>query len=294
MDETGDRFLGLAGLYLHPAARALVQDADVLLALGTRLEETATEHLPPGLPVVQVTLDPADFATHRPGVLVDAEVAVTARAWADRLIETVRPDPAWTQRADAARAAGQDWARSVAPKGSLPGVLAALAAHLPADAILCLENGQADMWTYLAPVFPLPPGAAVVTPSEQTTLGTGCAAALGAARTGRPVVVVTGDGAFASVADELGAAAVRSLPILYVVLSDGAFGWLETQAVAAGVGPGTFTDHAFSVPARLPVTVVPDRGRAGELFARELAGLDQGMRIVVVPCDADDRPPMAG
>ena len=300
VDETGDRFLGLAGLYLTPPAQDLVAECDLVVALGSRLEETAVEHLPDDVPTVQVNLDPAGFATDRPGLLVTAEVAATARAWADRLIADARPDPAWTARADEARAAAQRWAGSVATPGSLPAVLRELAGRLPSDAIVCHENGQADMWSYLAPVFPLPPGASAVVPSEQTTLGAGCAAALGAARVAgpdgrpRPVVVVTGDGAFATVADELGAPQVRELPVLYVVLSDGAFGWLETQLRAAGAPRGRFTEHAIAVPTRVPVTVVSDRSRAGALFDREIARMAQGMRVVVVPCEDDDRVPMAG
>ena len=43
VDENHPRFCGVAGLYAPPATAALWQEADLVVALGSRLEETAVE-----------------------------------------------------------------------------------------------------------------------------------------------------------------------------------------------------------------------------------------------------------
>lgn len=294
--ESDPHFLGLAGLYLLPPAVELLAEADLLVALGSRLEETAVEHLPTDLTTVQVNVEPAHHDHARPGLLLTADVGATLAAWTPALGATPGPG-AWAARAARARADCAAWTERVCVPGSLPAVLRDLSGGLaeldPDSLVVCHENGQADIWSYLAPILSLPDGARAVVPSEQTTLGTGCAGALGVAHDGRRAVVVTGDGALGTILDELGHPATARLPVLYVVLADGAFGWLETQAEGAGLGRGTFTDHLQASPTRVPVVLLDDPHSAPEAFARALAMLDEGVQIIVVPCTPADRPPVA-
>lgn len=256
VDESLPLFCGLSGLYTPPAAARLWAETDCVLALGSRLEETATFQWPAGLPVIQVNVNIADVNTDfaGPAVLADAR-AVLAR-WRD-----CRPaDRDWVAtvhsvhdelRAERDAALG---AARAAPGLRVAEVLAALDEVVPADRIMVQENGLQDMWSYRYPLHVCAAGAGSVVPSEQTSLGFGAAAAVGVrlAAPDRPVVAFVGDGAFGLFGADL-PTAVAAGGLLYVVLRNGGYGWLQAQLDQRAAPPAgyAFVDPA-AVTARAP------------------------------------------
>ncbi|MFF7125812.1 thiamine pyrophosphate-binding protein [Streptomyces sp. NPDC008240] len=256
VDEAHPQFCGLAGLYTPEQAVRLWAEADCVVALGSRLEETATFQWPAALgreiPVIQVNLAAADFQTMLRGPKVLADAGATVRSW----LSALPAEPADGGWATAVRAVHDEiHADSRALLDELAGspdlhiaeVLRALDAALPADRILVQENGLQDMWSYRYPLYSCHSGAGSVVPSEQTSLGFGAAAALGVkiAAPGRPVVAFVGDGAFAMAAADLPTAVAHSGGLIYVVLRNGGYGWLQVQLDQREHPVG---DHAFVDP----------------------------------------------
>jgi acetolactate synthase-1/2/3 large subunit len=134
----------------------------------------------------------------------------------------------------------------VAGRLAVADVLAALNRAVPHDRILVQENGLNDMWSYFFPIWRCGSGSGSVVPSEQTSLGFGAAAAVGVAcgLPGRPVVAVVGDGAFNLFRAELPTLAQTDVSVLYVVLDNGGYGWLQ----AALDGRGGASRFAFTGP----------------------------------------------
>jgi len=243
VDERHPAFLGVSGLYAPAGAAGILREVDVILALGTRLEETATfgwdTALRPDHRIVQVLDDESDFTHARVTERVVADVGDAVRSWGSALSE---------------RAAGDAWADTVAGvhralieageresalvPASVPrvrDVLRELDAVLPTARISVHENGLHDIWSYVFPTWIVHRDAACLVPSEQTPLGFGMAAARGVtAADPRPVVVIGGDGAFGAVGADLSGLAAVSTPLLVVVLNDGGFGWLEVNRRQAG------------------------------------------------------------
>ncbi|WP_030411462.1 thiamine pyrophosphate-binding protein [Streptomyces sp. NRRL S-1448] len=234
---------GVSGLYTVAPVDALWREADLVVALGSRLEETATFGWPEGadqLPVVQAVLGEESLVLDRPGSYVLADVAATVDGWAG-LLDGHRPDGAWAERVRSVRAAlaqrAADRAEEAgkrAPDGTVPvaRVLAELERAVPAGRVLVQENGLQDMWSYFFPHYALGAGGGSVVPSEQTPLGFGAAAAVGvrlAEPAGRPVVAVVGDGAFHLFRAELPTVADAGAAVLYVVLDNGGYGWLQSN-----------------------------------------------------------------
>ncbi|GGW53242.1 hypothetical protein GCM10010503_33020 [Streptomyces lucensis JCM 4490] len=256
VDEAHPHFCGLAGLYTPEQAAPLWEDTDCVVALGSRLEETATFQWPAGLgrevPVLQVNLVAADFQTllRGPKVLADAGAAV--RSWLTAL-PAEDAGGGWAARVRAVHTAIHSDSRALldglagSPDLHIAEVLRALDAELPADRILVQENGLQDMWSYKYPLYSCHAGAGSVVPSEQTSLGFGAAAALGVklAAPGRPVVAFVGDGAFAMAAADLPTAVAHGGGLLYVVLRNGGYGWLQVQLDQRQEPVG---DHAFVDP----------------------------------------------
>ncbi|MEU9122486.1 thiamine pyrophosphate-binding protein [Streptomyces sp. NPDC048506] len=236
-------YCGVSGLYTVAPADALWQETDLVIALGSRLEETATFGWPEDasqLPVIQAVVDEAGLAMERPGAHVLGDAGRIVDGWTELLADH-RPRGAWPERIRTVRAAlarrAADRAEEAAkrvPDGAVPvaDVLAALDRAVPADRVLVQENGLQDMWSYYFPHYALAVGGGSVVPSEQTPLGFGAAAAVGvrlAEPAGRPVVAVVGDGAFNLFRSELPTLADAGVAVLYVVLDNGGYGWLQSN-----------------------------------------------------------------
>lgn len=285
MPENHPKFLGCAGLYLHPQARAVLAEADLVVVLGSRLEETAVEGVPGTLPVLQVNIDPSGFSYAHPGELVRAEVADVVRSWRP----DAPPDPSWCERVASARTLVAEWAQDTAARHPVAGLVRSIVEALPPGSVLCQENGLLDIWSYLHPLTRLPPGVSVIAPSEQTTLGFGCAAALGAAYgpgTG-PVLVVTGDGAAATITDEVGRHPRTARGVVLLVLDNDGFGWLERQHRSVNDVRGVFVGDSAGPPDALSPEAATQE--ALQALARTGPG---AVRTVRVRATVEDGPPV--
>ncbi|MEV2233477.1 thiamine pyrophosphate-binding protein [Streptomyces phaeochromogenes] len=253
LDENHPLFCGLAGLYSTGPAAQLWADTDLVIALGSRLEETAVFGWPEphALPVIQVTADELTLSTGRPGVGVIGDVSRVVSGWAS-ILAFGNPDGAWTDRVRTTRrellalAEERTAAAATAPLSAPPTVaqvLDALRAVVPDDTVLVQENGLNDMWTYHFPHWSCGARGGSVVPSEQTPLGFGAAAAVGVAHAdpARPVVAVVGDGAFHLFRAELPTLADSGRPVLYVVLDNGGYGWLQANLDQVSGGTSRFS-----------------------------------------------------
>lgn len=229
-------YCGLAGLYVNPRAAQIWARADLVIALGSRLEETVTFgwRRGEGAPtILQVNLSEPDLAPEHHGPIVLGDVARVVSELASRLGDRVR-DEEWIRDVEAVQPASKRavearraeiTAHAGVPVGT---VLAAISEVIPGNRILVQENGLQDMWSYFYPEY-VGARAGFVAPSEQTSLGFGAAAAVGVrlAAPDRPVVAFVGDGAFNLFRADLETVAERSVPVLYIVIDNGGYGWLQ-------------------------------------------------------------------
>ncbi|WP_409493145.1 thiamine pyrophosphate-binding protein [Amycolatopsis sp. cmx-11-12] len=251
LDETHESFCGLAGLYAPPATAELVKTSDLVIALGSRLEETAVFGWPglgTTIPVLQVDVDPLGLSTEYWGPKVVGDAAATLRGWLGRLSEGRVPHRGWLDEIRVCRETlHRDRRETLERLGKsedihVAEVLAAIEVVVPPDRILVQENGLQDMWSYYYPFSSCDHDGGSIVPSEQTSLGFGTAAAAGVrlAAPDRPVVVFAGDGAFEMVRNDLATLARERVGVLYVVLHNGGYGWLHSQLGRLGLDAGRF------------------------------------------------------
>ncbi len=214
---------------------ALWREADLVIALGSRLEETATFGWPEDaaqLLVIQAVLGEESLTMERPGAHVLGDAGRIVDGWAE-LLAGHRPAEAWPARVRAARAAlvqraadrAEEAAKTVAD-GAVPvaRVLAALDRAVPADRVLVQENGLQDMWSYFFPHWSLGSGGGSVVPVSYTRIR---------------------DGAFNLFRSELPTVADAGAAVLYVVLDNGGYGWLQSNLDRVS---GTHSRFAFTRP----------------------------------------------
>ncbi|MFD9498936.1 thiamine pyrophosphate-binding protein [Streptomyces sp. NPDC060035] len=306
-DERDPHCFGLVGLYATPPLTTALAEVDVVLAIGTALEETVRM----GWDLDRVRLIHADVdasAFHRAvpaeiTLLGDAGLSAGAlrTAWAGQGDGIAGQDARteWRSTVAAARRALDADASTVTFAESPTRAVLRVLPELFPDAVLVQENGLHDIWGYHISALTLPAGFPLVGPGEQTMMGFGLPAAIGAAvtRPGSPVVLVCGDGAFAMSANTLPTAAELGCRLVMVVFDNRGFGWPRFLRRQEG-HPSTQADFRTPLPMAALVeavggvtaTVTDEQSLRSALKAARAAADAGRPALVVVPVDDDDVP----
>jgi thiamine pyrophosphate-dependent acetolactate synthase large subunit-like protein len=226
------RFVGQIGPRGNPVATRLLQSADVVLALGTRLGYNSTlfarENISHDAKIIHVDIEPSAVARYYPvsiGIVADAGETIDALLAADG---TTSATSIWIGDAqDGRRTLLAE--RAVSERGDDGGlspasVYAALQTALPRDAIVTVDTGTISLHaTDALQTFEAP---SLLTPLDFGLVGFSYPAGLGAkaAAPHRPVVSIIGDGGFSMAMPELGTAIAAGLNTITVVLNNGCWG----------------------------------------------------------------------
>lgn len=207
-----------AAFWRESPLRAHIHEADVVLAVGTRL---ALASFKPGTRIVQIDADEHEIGrNHKDTLGLVGDARATLDALLDRLRAASPPRPSRKAEHEALRAksAAQD---TMEPNAS---ILASLRAGAPENTILVA--GMTQIGYYSRPFWPVYEPRTYLTSSYSGNLGYAYPVALGAkvARPDRPVVSVSGDGGFLYNAQELSTAARDGINVVAVVFNDGSYG----------------------------------------------------------------------
>ena len=257
------RVLGVAGSHTPAAARAVVADADLTVALGADLDDVATDRgTLPLDPLVHVTLDPADLQTRYETVrAVHADAGRAARrlcaaadtgGW-DGAAVGARADRAWEERLREARvldAAG----RTPMPTAA---ALRAVREALPRETPVTTDVGGFRLWA--TQVFDAYGPERYVTAGSWAGMGVGLPAAIGAAvGTDAQVACLTGDGGLMMSLGSLHVASEAGLDVVCVVFDNADYGVISASSALPPDGP------RFDWNAPDLVTVADGMGWRGE------------------------------
>lgn len=206
-------------------ARTLAPEADVILAVGTRLQLGplgASIEAQPGQTLIRVDIDADEVARSRvPNLTLigDARHALGALARDVPAHNRARPS-----REAELTALKQARAEELAQQEPLAGYGLAIRDELPDDGILVGENTQVGYWCSAG--FPVYEPRTYLSTGYQHAIGAGFATALGV-QVGNPdraVVSINGDGGFMYNVQELATMAQFNLPVVAIVFDDGAYG----------------------------------------------------------------------
>jgi acetolactate synthase-1/2/3 large subunit len=204
------------------SGEALVRDADLVLAIGTRFwQPVRVWGLFPGTQVIRVDADAEEIRKHG---LAQLEVVADARCALSALWSELDELPRRSGRREELRALKEQAEERLAQVEPQRSYCAAMRAALPDDAITVNDLTQV---TFFATVgMPIYAPRTFIGPGYQGTLGSAYATALGAqvANPDRTVVAIAGDGGFMYTLGELATQRLHGLPVISVVFNDGAFG----------------------------------------------------------------------
>jgi thiamine pyrophosphate-dependent acetolactate synthase large subunit-like protein len=241
------RFVGHGGIVGGESVVRALSEADVVLAVGCRFSSWLWEGSRPligsgGQRLVQVDVDPTRIGALVPvdvGVVGDAKVALGALL--DVLGDEPRDASAWVTSLLESRDAHRAALIPDDPGDPLhPGVAtAALADVLPDEAVVVYDGGHTTFWSN--DLIPATEPRTRFHEPGMAHLGFGLpyALALQLLHPDRPVVNVTGDGAFGFTLAELDTANRYRLPVVNVIMDNASWGVIEFGQRRQGFELGT-------------------------------------------------------
>lgn len=205
-------------------AMALIDDADVILCVGTRMIEPATYPwgLKPGRTVIHLDIDADEVGRNYDvtlGITADAKAGLTELM--DKLGRHNHRRDSREDELNGIKQSAQAKIDSIQPQAALAH---AIRDALPEDGILVTEMTQVGYWSNLG--FPVYKPRTYITPGYQGTLGFGFPTSLGA-KVGNPdkaVVSINGDGGFGFCLNELATMAKHRIATVAIVFNDNAYG----------------------------------------------------------------------
>ncbi len=227
---------GQTGPRGNKVAAELTRNADLILALGTRLAFNSTflnnDYVNTDAKIVHADTEASAVGRYFPVSLgLQCGAVETARAIVEAVSNEASFTDHWKSWVSAFRESKEsltqerseeesDASEPLNPKR----VLGEIRKTLPREALITLDTGNACLQAADRLSHYRPP--ALITPLDFGLVGFGYAAALGAqaATPGRPVVSIMGDGGFGFTMAEIATAVAYELPVVAVVLDNGAWG----------------------------------------------------------------------
>ncbi|MFP1727069.1 acetolactate synthase 2 catalytic subunit [Lonsdalea quercina] len=219
-------YLGMIGMHGTKAANLMVQQCDLLIAVGARFDDRVTGKLntfAPNASVIHMDIDPAELNKLR-----QAHVALQGdlNQLLPALKQPLRID-AWRQQTTLMKAEYPSRYDHPGEAIYAPALLKTLSERMPANTVITTDVGQHQMWAAQHMRVNRPEN--FITSSGLGTMGFGVPAAVGAqvARPDDAVICISGDGSFMMNIQELGTIKRKRLPMKIVLLDNQRLGMVR-------------------------------------------------------------------
>jgi acetolactate synthase-1/2/3 large subunit len=222
-------YFGMLGMHGKPVANRAVNECDLLILLGARINDRAITALKEtqaeSLKIVHVDIDPAEIGKNLP-----ASIPVVGDIYAvlEQILEILpeKKHTAWVEYLRGKAGAKDNKAvinsRSgcVCPKEFIQ----ALNRLMPEDAVVCADVGQNQIWTANNIAV-----GKFITSGGMGTMGYSVPAAIGAkkAAPSREVIAICGDGSFQMQMMELATAVQHGINVKIIIMANGKLGMVR-------------------------------------------------------------------
>lgn len=223
--------IGMLGMHGARYTNLLLDECDLLIAVGARFDDRATGKVAqfcPNAKIIHVDIDPSELdkiKTAAVGITGDVKAVLEALL---PQVET-RQRPEWLARVAEQKAAHPLQLPGIEDPRRHYGLIQAVADCLDDNAIVATDVGQHQMW--VAQAYPLRRSRQWLTSGGLGTMGFGMPAAIGAAlaEPERTVVCFTGDGSILMNVQEFVTAAQENTNIKVVLMNNASLGLVNQQ-----------------------------------------------------------------
>ncbi len=215
------KYIGMLGIHGTETAREAVKECDLLIAVGVRFSDRATEYFKafsPKSKIIHIDIDPAEINKN---ILCTVSLNGDAKAVLEGLLPLIkRKDRTlWTSAPDKNEVCGDVFDGTA--------VIRELYRQTKGDAILVTDVGKHQMtavteWKFLKP-------GRLLTSGGLGTMGFGLGAAIGAklANPQETVINIAGDGCFRMNMNELATVSRYNVPVIEIILNNHALGLVK-------------------------------------------------------------------
>lgn len=248
--------VGMLGMHGTVAANYLVQDADVVLAVGTRFSDRSTGNFKTFCPngkIIHIDIDASEIGKNvKSHVPIVADAKKTLQAIYQCILEKAKKKErsAWIERMNELKRMHEEVIRANTGGGGgikPPLLMTEIRRILPNDAIITTEVGQNQMWAalYLKVYKPR----TFISSGGLGTMGFGFPAAIGAkvACPDVPVVDIAGDGSFIMTEQDLATSVAWKIPVIVIILNNSVLG-MVAQWQRLFYGRRYFAVHLGGIP----------------------------------------------
>lgn len=297
-------YAGRPNTWGQRAANVIIQQTDLLVAVGTRLGLQQTgfawdEFIPVGQ-IIQVDIDPAELAKGHP--LVEHPYVGDANGFLTDLLSAVSPTAEWASWRAFTREIGDllplnESANHTGPGFVKPYEMLMELAEVAGEGDVIIPASSGGAFTVAMQSLRLRGHQKILTNKAVASMGYGLSGAIGAAlaNPGVHTYLIEGDGGFAQNLQELGTVAVNRLPLKMLVFSNNGYAsirmtqqnyfngsWIGCD-VDTGLGLPDWEKlvGAYGIPYARMSADQPLAGRVIELFASD------GPAFIEVPIDPE-------
>ena len=237
LDETGPKFLGCAALSSGDFVHRALESADLILNVGHDVIEKPPFFMKQGgTEVIHISTKTAEVdPVYFPQIEVIGDIANAI--W--QIKEDIVPPGTWNfDTMVRARAAEVEHMNSMCDDMRFPIFPPCLVKQIrdamPADGIICLDNGVYKIW--FARNYPARQPNTVLLDNALATMGAGLPSAMASAMVypGRKVMAICGDGGFMMNSQEMETAVRLGLNITVLILNDNSYGMIRWKQANMG------------------------------------------------------------
>lgn len=296
--NTHPHWLGHLGFFVSPSVSAVLAQADLVLAIGTRLGDTTSQ----GFTFPRRGEDPQTLVHIYPDASALASQHHTTRAIVSgatafvhamnaQAVPALPSRTQWLAATAKARELAHGWDKGQTPAADVFGhVIGAISSGLRLDAIVTLDAGNFSTWIHR--VLRMQPSQTMLA-AACGAMGMGVPAALAASlrHPTRQVLAFCGDGGFLMTGNELATAVGRHLPLKIVVANNGSYGTIRSyqeRQFPRRVHGTSLHNPDFAALAEAYGAAgyrVADSAQAHDTVARFLS--DAGPSVLEVVCDIE-------
>jgi acetolactate synthase-1/2/3 large subunit len=271
--------MGMPGMHGTVAAVGALQQADLIVALGTRFDDRVTGKLDtfaPGALIVHADIDPAEISKNR---RADVPIVGDCREVIADLVAAVRAEQEQGRGADlTAWRAQLDTLRDTYPLGydqpddgtlAPQHVIGRIGEIAGPEAVYVAGVGQHQMWAAQFIDYENP--GTWINSGGLGTMGFAVPAAMGA-KVGRPdatVWAIDGDGCFQMTNQELATCAIEGIPVKVAVINNGSLGMVRQWQTLFYAERYSNTDLHRTAERKLAGTRIPDFVKLAEAYGCE-------------------------
>jgi len=290
-------FAGMIGTYGNRYANLAIANADLVIALGTRLDTRQTGTRPETFAreatIVHVDIDPNELNNKiKSTIPLHADIRHFLSSLINQIDTSEIPvkTPTWLATIGQYRKRYPDYLEPVNSLISPNYFMHLLSGKLRDNALICVDVGQIQMWA--AQSIVIKNGQRFLTEGGMASIGSALPLAIGAsfARPENQIVVITGDGGFQLNIQELQTVWHHHLPIKIILLNNNGYGmikqfqeqYLDSRFQSSGIGYSNPDFHAVVSAYRIPVMKITTPEEIEPALQSFLPDMNPGFLEVII------------